>query len=238
MASAASPSIAEAVARNFTAAETAAGRTLGLVDVAPLPTSDSRGVAPFYLVLGWVVGGYLGATVVGLLRGMGANGHRNAWSRVAALASFALVSGVAITIATDAVFGIVTDHLVAVALLGSLMVFATATATAGLQAIFGIAGTGIVLLLFVVFGNPASGGPAVRPLLPGLWRRLGGFVINGAGTDSLRAVIYFPTRSILVPVLILLAWAVAGVAAMVLVGRGRTSDRFVELELEAGVAAI
>jgi len=238
VASAASPSIADAVSRDFTAAEAAAGRTLSVIDVAALPASDSRGVAPFYLVLGWVVGGYLGATVVGLLRGMGAAGRRNAWRRVAALAAFALVSGVAITVATAATFGIVSDHLISVALLGSLVVFATAVATAGLQAIFGIAGTGIVLLLFVVFGNPASGGPAVRPLLPTLWRRLGGAVVNGAGTDALRAAIYFPTRSILAPVLILFGWALAGVTAMVVVGHGRTADPFAELELEAGVAAI
>ena len=95
-----------------------------------------------------------------------------------------------------------------------------------------------VLLLFVVFGNPASGGPAVRPLLPTLWRRLGGAVINGAGTDSLRAAIYFPTRSILTPILILSTWALAGLTAMVAVGHGRPADPFAELELEAGAAAI
>jgi len=89
-----------------------------------------------------------------------------------------------------------------------------------------------------VFGNPASGGPAVRPLLPTLWRRLGGAVVNGAGTDALRAAIYFPTRSILAPVLILFGWALAGVTAMVVVGHGRTADPFAELELAAGVAAI
>jgi hypothetical protein len=49
--------------------------------------------------------------------------------------------------------------------------FASGAATAGIQAAAGPAGTGIVILVFVILGNSASGGPFARPLLPGLWRR-------------------------------------------------------------------
>ena len=238
VASASSRSIAETLAKSFSEADAAAGRPLRVEDVAPLPEEDSRGVTPFYLVLAWVVGGYLGATVIGLLRGMGSIGRTAAWQRVGALAIYALVSGFAITLLTAAVFGIVSTHMVAVALLGALVVFAAGVTTAGLQAIFGIAGTAIVLIVFVAFGNPASGGPAARPLLPGLWRRLGGWVVNGAGTDAVRAAIYFPARSLRSPLLILAAWSVAGIAAMVVIGRARTPGTLAELEFEAGLAAI
>jgi hypothetical protein len=221
VARAGSPTIADALSAQFKSIESASGRSIAVVDVAPLSSDDARGVAPFYLVLGWVVGGYLGASVAGLLGGMRMSGRGGAGKRVGALALFAVASGVAVTVATSVTFGVVTDHLIAVMLLGSLVVFATAAATAALQAIFGIAGTAIVLLLFVVLGNPASGGPAVRPLLPGLWRRVGGNIVNGAGTDAVRAAIYFPTRSIVGPVLILLAWAAGGVITMLFVAHRR-----------------
>lgn len=124
------------------------------------------------------------------------------------------VSGFAITLLSAAAFGIASTYIMAVALLGALVVFASGVTTAGLQAIFGIAGTAIVLIVFVAFGNPAGGGPAARPLLPGLWRHLGGWVVNGAGTDAVRAAIFFPSRSIRSPMLILAAWLVAGMAAI------------------------
>jgi hypothetical protein len=237
VASAASPSVADSLTKTFTAGETATG-TLTVKDLAPLSSEDLRGVAPFYLVLSWVVGGYLGATVVGLLRGMSSAGRTNAWRRVAALGAYSVASGIVVSLLTAAVFGIVSDHLLAVMLIGSLVVFATAVATAALQSIFGMAGTAIVLILFVAFGNPASGGPVVRPLLPGLWRTLGGALIPGAGTDAMRAAVYFPDRSITLAILTLGVWAVVGVAVVVLVGRVRRPGALAELELQAGVAAI
>jgi hypothetical protein len=207
-------------------------------DLAPLSSDDSRGVAPFYLVLGWVVGGYLAATVVGLLHGMSSAGRVNAWRRVATLSAYSMVSGIVVSLLTAAVFGVVTDHLLAVMLIGSLVVFATAVATAALQSVFGMAGTAIMLILFVGFGNPASGGPVVRPLLPGLWRTLGGALIPGAGTDAMRAAVYFPDRSITPAILTLAVWAIAGVGVVVLVARSRRPGVLAELEMQAAVAAI
>src|SRR5664279_4107081 len=42
------------------------------------------------------------------------------------------------------------------------------------QTAAGPAGTGLVILVFVILGDSASGGPFARPLLPGLWRTIGG----------------------------------------------------------------
>jgi len=38
----------------------------------------------------------------------------------------------------------------------------------------------------VILGNSASGGPFARPLLPGLWRTIGGVLPPGAGVDLTR----------------------------------------------------
>ena len=70
-------------------------------------------------------------------------------------------------------------------------------------------------------------------LIAALWWR---WDMNGAGTDAVRAAIYFPARSLRSPLLILAVWSVAGIAAMVLIGRARTPGTLAELE--AGLAAI
>ncbi|HEV7177904.1 MAG TPA: hypothetical protein VGN29_20585, partial [Solirubrobacteraceae bacterium] len=44
-----------------------------------------------------------------------------------------------------------------------------------------------VILVFVLLGNSASGGPFARPLLPGLWRTTGGVLPPGAGVDLARS---------------------------------------------------
>jgi hypothetical protein len=55
---------------------------------------------------------------------------------------------------------------------------------------------------------------------------------------AMRATIYFPARSLVSPVAILMAWATLGVAAMVIVGHGRRGSSGGELEFEAGMAMI
>ena len=64
-------------------------------------------------------------------------------------------------------------------------------ATAGIQAAAGPAGTGLIILVFVILGNSASGGPFARPLLPGVWRTIGGVLPPGASVDLARSALFF-----------------------------------------------
>ena len=64
-------------------------------------------------------------------------------------------------------FDAFSGHVVALSAIGALTIFASGAATAGIQAAAGPAGTGLVILVFVILGNSASGGPFARPLLPG-----------------------------------------------------------------------
>lgn len=73
--------------------------------------------------------------------------------------------------------------MVALCAIAALTIFASGAATAGVQAAAGPAGTGLVILVFVILGNAASGGPFARPLLPGLWRTIGGVLPPGASVD-------------------------------------------------------
>lgn len=63
---AASPGTAAALTKGFTTAAAAMKIPLQVRDLAPLPASDPTGISAFFLVIAWVLGGYVGATVLGV----------------------------------------------------------------------------------------------------------------------------------------------------------------------------
>jgi hypothetical protein len=206
-----------------------------VTDVKPLPVKDSNGTAAFYAVIAWVFGGYIGATLIGLIGAPRSSSHRRAAARIGALAGFGLVGGILSVILLRALFGVFAGHVVALSGVAALTIFASGAATAGIQALAGPAGTGLVILLFVILGNPASGGPFARPLLPGLWRTIGGVLPPGASVDLARASLFFDGARIAGPILVLVGWAAFGTALAIAVG-GRVVS-MVEAETEAAAGA-
>jgi hypothetical protein len=83
------------------------------------------------------------------------------------------------------------DHFFQVWGLATLFVLAVGLPIAAFQVIFGIAGTVIGAIMFLVIGNPASGGSSARELLPGVWRTLSQILPPGAAVTSVRDVVYF-----------------------------------------------
>jgi hypothetical protein len=117
--------------------------------------------------------------------------------------------------------------------IAALTIFASGAATAGIQAAAGPAGTGLVILVFVILGNAASGGPFARPLLPGLWRTIGGILPPGASVDLARSALFFDSARIAGPVLVLAGWAALGTVLALTLG-GRVMDA---VDVEAAAAA-
>jgi len=237
-ASAASPAVAGVLAAALPPRLTQAGLRTTVRDVKPLPAGDPRGLSPFYLVVGWVVGGYLGATILGLARGTAAGTRRLLGARLAALAAYALLSGLLGTLLVEGVIGALSGAWLAVSLVGALVVLAVALATAAIQRFLGVIGTALAILLFVIAGNPSSGGPFARELLPGLWAAIGGLLPPGAGTDAVRNVVYFDGNATLGPILVLLAWAAVSAVVLVVAGpRRRTGTSDEDLMGAAAAAA-
>jgi hypothetical protein len=130
-------------------------------------------------------------------------------------------------------FDVFSGHVVALCAIATLTIFASGAASAGIQAAAGPAGTGLVILVFVILGNAASGGPFARPLLPGLWRTIGGVLPPGASVDLARSALFFDGARIAGPILVLVAWAVLGMALALALG-GRIVD---PVDVEARAAA-
>jgi hypothetical protein len=163
---AASPGTASVLTKEFTSAAAALKTPLRVRDLAPLPASDSTGISLFFLVIGWMLGGYVGATALALvLGGMRSPGLRRAGVRLGLLAGYAVISGLLGVLLIGPVMGVVSGYSLSLAGTGMLLVFAAATATASLQAALGMSGTLIAIIGMVVFGDPTAGTSIATPLL-------------------------------------------------------------------------
>jgi hypothetical protein len=211
------------------------GQAVHVTDVKPLPPKDANGTAVFYAMIAWVFGGYIASTLIGLVGSPRSPSRARAAARLGALAGFGLIAGILSVVILRASFGVFSGHVVALCGIAALTIFASGAATAGIQAAIGPAGTGLVILGFVIFGNPASGGPFARPLLPGFWRTIGGVLPPGATVDLARSALYFDGARIAGPVLVLVGWAAVGTLLALALG-GRITDP-VDAEAEAAAGA-
>jgi hypothetical protein len=237
VASAANRATAIALEQTFDRVAAAQRRpAVRVTDVKPLPPKDPNGTAAFYAVIAWVFGGYIGATLIGVIGTPRSRSHRRGAARIGALAGFGIVAGVLSVLLLRASFDVFAGHVVAMCAIAALTIFASGAATAGIQAAAGPAGTGLVILFFVILGNAASGGPFARPLLPGLWRTIGGVLPPGASVDLARAALFFDGARIAGATLVLVGWAVLGAALVIALGGRVVSAVEAETEAAAGAA--
>jgi hypothetical protein len=234
VASAANRATAIALAATFNRVAAArGGPAVRVTDVKPLPPKDPNGTAAFYAVIAWVFGGYIGSTLIGLIGSPRSRSRQRAAARIGAFAGFGIVGGILSVVMLRACFDVFSGHVIALCAIAALTIFASGAATGGIQAAAGPAGTGFVILVFVILGNAASGGPFARPLLPGLWRTIGGVLPPGASVDLARSALFFGGARIAGPILVLVGWAALGTALAVAFG-GRIVD---PVDIEARAAA-
>ena len=85
------------------------------------------------------------------------------------------------------------------------------------QVLVGAGGVGIGAVMFLVIGNPASGGSSAPELLPGFWREVSQLLPPGAATTAMRDVVYFHGHGMGYALLVLGLWAVLGATFVVTV---------------------
>ncbi|WP_326596018.1 DUF3533 domain-containing protein [Streptomyces sp. NBC_01803] len=218
-------SLAQALTDVIREAEAAEQRTVTVEDVAPVGDHDSRGLSSFYLIVGWCLGGYLCAAALAVSAGVRPATVGRALRRLLLLGVYSLIAGLVGAVIAGPVLEALPGRVVALALLGALVVFATGALTFACQGLLGIVGIGVALLLVVVLGNPSAGGPYPYPLLPPFWQAIGPALIPGAGTWLARSIAYFDGRAVLGPLLVLALWAIAGTALTLLFAKLRGGSR-------------
>ncbi|MDG9718132.1 DUF3533 domain-containing protein [Streptomyces sp. DH24] len=197
-------------------------RTLRTVDVAPASPQDFDGLSSFYLVVGWCVGGYLCASILAISTGARPANPRRAAIRLATMALVSVVGGLGGAVIVGPVLDALPGSVPALWGLGALITFAVGAATLALQGVFGVVGIGLAILLVVVAGNPSAGGAFPLPMLPPFWKAIGPALPPGAGTWAARSVAYFRGNAVTPALLVLSAWAAAGIVITLLAARRRT----------------
>jgi Protein of unknown function (DUF3533) len=208
VASAASPSIATLLEQTFRGLARAQGAPAPKVqELVPLPPSDSRGATSFSVVLSLIIASVLGSTVIYLL-----GRHRPPPVRLAVMLSLAICGGLVTALITNVIVDAFPGRFFGVWAVSSLFMLALGLPISAFQVLIGAAGTAVGAVMFLVIGNPASGGSSAPELLPGFWRALSQILPPGAAVTAMRDVVYFDGHGAGPALLVLAVWALAGIA--------------------------
>jgi hypothetical protein len=217
VASAASLPVAVLLQRTFGTVASRSGRALAVHDLAPLPSSDSSGATTSSAVFSLIIAGLLGTTIIYTL-----TRHRPEKVRVLVTVALGVGAGLITALVTSVLVGAFPDHFFQVWGVATLFVLAIGLPIAAFQVIFGIPGTAIGAILFLVIGNPASGGGSAPELLPGFWRALSQILPPGAAVTSMRDVVYFNGHGSSHALIVLAVYAVLGATVAMIAYRLRT----------------
>ncbi|GAA1363351.1 DUF3533 domain-containing protein [Streptomyces beijiangensis] len=202
--------LAQALTKLAYQVDKAQQRTVKPVDIAPASNQDFDGLSAFYLVVGWCVGGYLCASILAISAGSRAANRDRAAIRLGSMALYSIASGLGGAVIVGPILGALPGSILGLWGLGALVVFAVGAITLALQALTGIVGIGLAVLVIVVAGNPSAGGAFPLPMLPPFWQAIGPALPPGAGTWVARSIAYFKGNAVTGPLLVLSAWAVVG----------------------------
>jgi len=200
----------QALTGAFSAVAARSGRSLTVTDVVPPLPGDSLALSPFFIVLGVL----FPSLVAGSASALVFRRARPAWC-VAAPAVAAVVAGVIAAGIADGIAGL--GSYPAIAGIVALFALAVAAPTAALGRLWPPLVTAAVLA-FVVVGIPASGGPSgLASFVPGFLRVLHPALPLGAAASAVRGAVYFHGYGTAGPLWALTAWAVAGLAALIVI---------------------
>ncbi|NUS76773.1 MAG: DUF3533 domain-containing protein [Streptomyces sp.] len=203
--------LATTLEKYLTALEASQQRSLRTVDVAPASSTDFDGLSSFYVVVGWCVGGYLTASILAISTGARPANPRRAVIRLVVMALVSIIGGLGGAVIVGPILDALPGSVMALWGLGALVTFAVGAATLALQGVFGVVGIGLAILLVVIAGNPSAGGAFPLPMLPPFWKAIGPALPPGAGTWTARSIAYFEGNDTTGALLVLSAWAAAGI---------------------------
>jgi hypothetical protein len=141
--------------------------------------------------------------------------------RLTALAFLAVGAGLLTALVTNVVVGAFSGHFLAVWGVATLFVLAMVMPIAAFQVLFGLPGTAVGLLVFVVIGDPSSGGSTAPQLLPSPWRDISQGLPPGAAVTAMRDVVYFHGYGASGALITLGTYAVVGAIAALTLNRIR-----------------
>jgi hypothetical protein len=205
----ASPAVAAMLSQ--AAGQLGAGRPVPVTEVVPADPDDPRGAG--------FAAGFLPLALTGMLAGIAlAVLVRTRGARLLGLIGFGVLAGLAAAAVLQLWLGILPGSYLRNAAAIALFATATSATVAGLGALLGAAGVGLAALTVFLIANPLSAVGSAPELLPQPWGTVGQYLPVGAGGSLLRSTAFFDGAGATVPLGVLTAYAVAGLA-LVLAGR-------------------
>ena len=207
--SAASPVVAQLLAH------AAAEQNAEVEDVVTTPKAGSAlGSSVLPMVLAGIITGVLAALA-------GSSGR----ARAGLVLAGSVLAGLTATLVVDSWLGVVEGDWLANAGVLTLTVLAIASSMVGLYALLGKHGLGLGALIMILVGNPFSAAAAAPELLPQPVGGIGQLMPPGAGANLLRSTGFFDGAGAAEHIAVLAAWALLGLAALVVVeARQRVSS--------------
>ena len=195
-ASAASPAVAQMLTHGAEGAV--------VEDVVPAgPSSSALASSVLPLVLAGILIGVLSFALAG-----------SAWRRAGLLVTGSVLTGVFANVVVQSWLDVVGGDWWSNAAALSLTVFAIGATVAGLQSVLGKAGIALGALTMVFIGNPFSGVASSPEMLPSAAGTIGQLLPPGAGGNLLRSTGFFEGAAAGGHVLVLVAWALFGLALL------------------------
>jgi hypothetical protein len=220
--SAASPAVArllsadaQELARRAPRADSDRGRRLSSipvksVDLIATSAGDPNGMVLSSVLLPLTICSIFIAAAIALLVGF-----RPAWRQLIALTVTSAAAGLGAYLIGQGFLGALPGEPAATWAALSLTLLAMSAPTAGLIALIGPAGLGLSSMLMVYIGNPFSGATSAPQLLPGPVDYIGQWLPPGAGANLLRSTAYFSGNGAGGHLIVLIAWTVLGLAAII-----------------------
>lgn len=219
-ATAAAPQAGAVFTQAATAFAAQQGTAPAVRDLAPFTDDDPRGSGFAAAGLPMIFGGIIPAVALCSMY----PGHRHLRTRLAGALGFALIAGFAVTAFLQYGTGSLGGGYLLTGLGMSLGMAAMSLIFLGLESLVGYPGiaAGGVVAMFVA--NPLSALGSGPHWLPEPWGAIGQILPPGAAGSLLRANAFFDGAGALPPALTLTAWAVLGLALILLADlRGRRS---------------
>ncbi len=200
----------QALSGAFAALAARSGRQLMVSDVVPARASDSQALSSWFVVLSVLIP----SLAAGSASALAFRRAPRAWA-VAAPVAAAVVSGAVAAAIADGIAGL--GNYAAIAGIVALFSLAVTAPTAVLARLWPPL-VALAILAFIVFGIPVSGGPAnLASFTPGFLRALSPVLPLGIAASTIRDIVYFGGHATSSYIWTLAAWAVAGVAGLILV---------------------
>lgn len=188
------------------------GWTLTSEDVVPLPEGDGAGIAVLFAAMGMMLAGYVPLSVMML-----GTPHLLTVRRfVPLLLGWSALTSSLIWLILGPLVGAVDGHYLQFLGIGTLATGAVGAAQLLFTKVLGPMAVLLGMLLWVVFGMPASNLALSTHMMPGFFGWLHGVLPLPAAGEALRSVVYFDGRDVGGHLVVLAIWAVVALGLSLL----------------------